>query len=105
LPAGRRAHRLSTARSFWKLCAQPGAKATEVTPRVSPPKKADVELVLTVIVSGFPTQCAVVSTRDGDRTVPVQSELRVNTAAAKPHCPRSAAVPPITLARARRSFA
>src|SRR4051812_24822734 len=89
------------ARSFWKVWANPGAKATAETPETSPPENAEVDSVLTTIVSGFPTQWPAVRTRVGEITVPVQSVVGVSTAAAKGHWSMLAGVPPITLDRAR----
>src|SRR3954452_1222384 len=89
------------ARSFWKVWANPGANATAETPDASPPAKAEVDLVRTVIVSGLPTQWPAVRTRVGEITVPVQRVVGVSTAAAKLHWSMLAAVPPMMLLPAR----
>jgi hypothetical protein len=47
--------------------------------------KAEVDFVLTVIVTGLPTQWPAVRTRVGEITVPVQSVVGVSTEAAKFH--------------------
>src|SRR5262249_54645185 len=82
-----------------------GLTATELTACTSPPMKAEVEFVRTVIVDGLATQCAAVSTVVGESTEPVQRVLVVRTAAVKPQFERVAGVPPITLALARGAFA
>ena len=76
-----------------------------MTACTSPPPKADVEFVRTVIVGGLATQWAAVSTFVGEITEPVQSEFVVRTAAVKPQSERLAGVPPITLALARGALA
>src|SRR5689334_1748303 len=96
---------VSTARSPVKPRAQAGFTATELTACTSPPMKAEVELVRTVIDDGLDTQCAAVSTLVGESTDPVQSVCVVRTAAVKPQFVRLAGVPPTTLAFARASLA
>ena len=88
-----------------KPCVQAGLIAAAETPWTSPPAKARLELVRTVIVEGFSTQCAAVSTLVGESTEPVQRVCGVSTAAVKPQSEMLAGVPPITLALARGPFA
>src|SRR6476659_5016828 len=94
-----------TATSPMKPWFQPGLTATALTACTSPPMKAEVEFVRTVIVDGLETQCAAVSTLVGESTEPVQSVCGVSTAAVKPQSVRLAGVPPTTPALARGAFA
>src|SRR4051794_3296246 len=94
-----------TARSPVKPRAQAGFTAIELTAWTSPPMKAEVELVRTVIDDGLETQCAAVSTLVGERTDPVQRVWVVRTAAVNPQLVRLAGAPPTTLVLARASLA